>query len=125
MVISAIIIATEIIFCVMIFLLELQIQLVINIDSNKNLDYCNFWFLRPKALTKKEFQVFIGKRIKQLRENKNLSQVELANLCDFERSNMSRIEMGNTCPSSYTLYKIAVNLKVDVFELLKFEDTSE
>ncbi|MCH2488721.1 MAG: helix-turn-helix domain-containing protein [Flavobacteriales bacterium] len=76
-------------------------------------------------MTKQEFQIFIGKRIKQLREERNISQVELAHLCEFERSNMSRIEMGNTCPSSYTLYKIAQKLQVEVFELLKFEDVSD
>ncbi|WP_248722741.1 helix-turn-helix domain-containing protein [Seonamhaeicola sp. ML3] len=73
-------------------------------------------------MTKKEFQIFIGKRIKQLREEKKISQVELANLCEFERSNMSRIEMGNTCPSSYTLYKIAQHLEVEVYQLLKFDN---
>lgn len=73
------------------------------------------------SLTKKEFQICIGKRIKQLREEKKISQVELANLCEFERSNMSRIEMGNTCPSSYTLYKIAEHLGVEVYQLLKFD----
>lgn len=72
-------------------------------------------------MTKQEFQILIGKRIKQMRESKNISQVELANMCDFERSNMSRIEMGNTCPSTYTLYKIALQLDIEVFELLNFK----
>lgn len=80
---------------------------------------------KARSLTKQEFQILIGKRIKQLREEKNISQVELANLCEFERSNMSRIEMGNTCPSSYTLYKIAKNLQIEVFQILKFEDISK
>lgn len=73
-------------------------------------------------MTKEEFQIHIGNRIKRLREQKKMSQVELANLCEFERSNMSRIEMGNTCPSSYTLYKIAQCLEIEVFELLKFDN---
>ena len=85
------------------------------------MNYYNIWFLIAKALTKEEFQVFIGKRIKQLREEKNISQVELANLCDFERSNMNRIEMGNTCPSVYTLFKIAQSLQIETYQLLNFE----
>ncbi|WP_435522914.1 hypothetical protein [Chryseobacterium indoltheticum] len=42
-------------------------------------------------MDKKEYQVAIGKRIKQLREKKNISQVELAALCNFEKSNMSSV----------------------------------
>lgn len=61
---------------------------------------------------KVEFQIALGKRIRQLREEKNLSQAELAALCNFEKSNMNRIESGKTCPSSFTLYKISIGLDV-------------
>jgi len=61
---------------------------------------------------KLEFQFALGKRIRQLREDKNLSQAELAALCNFEKSNMNRIESGKTCPSSFTLYKISIALEV-------------
>lgn len=72
-------------------------------------------------MTKKEFQILIGKRIRQLREERNLSQTELANLCEFERSNMNRIEMGNINPSAFVLYTISLKLNVDVQELLNFK----
>jgi len=68
-------------------------------------------------LDKKSFQVLIGKRIRQLREEKNISQIELASLCNFEKSNMSRLEAGNTNPTAYTLYKIAQNLNVPLSEI--------
>ncbi|WP_312090047.1 helix-turn-helix transcriptional regulator [Chryseobacterium sp.] len=63
-------------------------------------------------MEKLEFQFALGKRIRQLREDKNLSQAELAALCNFEKSNMNRIESGKTCPSSFTLYKISIALEV-------------
>ena len=63
-------------------------------------------------MDKEKFQIALGKRIKQLREEKNLSQAELAALCNFEKSNMNRIEAGRTCPSSFTLYKISISLGV-------------
>lgn len=63
-------------------------------------------------MEKVEFQIALGKRIRQLREDKNLSQAELAALCNFEKSNMNRIESGKTCPSSFTLYKISIALEV-------------
>ena len=72
-------------------------------------------------MTKKEFQIALGKRIKQLREEKNISQTELGNLCEIERSNMNRIEAGNTNPTSYTLYRIAQKLEVDLPELFELK----
>ena len=72
-------------------------------------------------MTKKEFQILVGKRIRQLREERNLSQTELAHLCEFERSNMNRIEAGNINPSAFVLYSISLKLNVDVSELLNFQ----
>ena len=72
-------------------------------------------------MDKKELQVRIGKRIKELREMKNISQIDLASACNFEKSNMNRIESGNTCPSIYTLYKIAQNLEVRITEITDIE----
>jgi transcriptional regulator with XRE-family HTH domain len=71
-------------------------------------------------LNKKEFQIALGNKIRQLREQKNISQTELANLCDIERTNMNRIEAGNTNPSSFLLYTIASKLQIEAPELLKF-----
>lgn len=68
-------------------------------------------------MNKKDFQIALGNRIRQLRESKNISQTELGNMCDIERSNMNRIEAGNTNPSAYTLYKIAQNLEVFLSEI--------
>ncbi|QIG90667.1 helix-turn-helix transcriptional regulator [Chryseobacterium sp. POL2] len=75
-------------------------------------------------MEKKDYQIAIGKRIKQLREKKNISQVELAALCNFEKSNMSRLEAGNTNPTAYTLYIIAQKLEVEVYEILTFNSNS-
>lgn len=68
-------------------------------------------------MDKKELQIQIGKRIKELRELKGISQVELAAACNFEKSNMSRIEAGNTCPSIFTLFKIAQNIEVSLSDI--------
>lgn len=66
---------------------------------------------------KLDFQISLGKRIRQLREEKKISQAELALLCNFEKSNMNRIETGKTCPSSFTLYKISISLEVKLSEI--------
>ncbi len=71
-------------------------------------------------MNKKDFQIALGNRIRQLRESKKISQTELGNLCFIDRSNMNRIEKGNTNPSSYLLYQIADKLGVNASELLNF-----
>ncbi|WP_140484974.1 helix-turn-helix domain-containing protein [Flavobacterium sp. GSA192] len=62
----------------------------------------------------------VGKRIQQIRIEKNLSQQDLAALCNFEKSNMSRLENGNANATLSTLEKVCDALKVDYIELFKF-----
>jgi transcriptional regulator with XRE-family HTH domain len=64
----------------------------------------------------------LGQRIRLLREQKDVSQQELAFLCDFEKSNMSRIEAGRTNPTFLTLLKICSALSIKLSELLTFEE---
>lgn len=73
-------------------------------------------------MDKQELQTKIGQRVKQLRNEKGISQIELASACNFEKSNLSRLEAGNTSPNIYTLYKIAQNLGVELSELFKFKN---
>jgi len=68
---------------------------------------------------KVQLQQAIGKRIKTLREDKQIPQQDLAAKCNIEKSNLSRLEAGGTNPTIYTLYKIAENLDVSVSELTK------
>ena len=68
---------------------------------------------------KEELQRAIGKRIKELRESKNIAQQDLAAACNFEKSNMARLEAGNTNATIYTLKIIAKNLKVELVDLVK------
>lgn len=72
-------------------------------------------------MNKKEFQKALGQRIKQLREDKNITQTELAYRCEIERSNMNRIEAGNTNPSSFLVYTIAQKLEIELAEFYNFK----
>ena len=38
--------------------------------------------------------VLVGKRIREIRESKNIKQVELANMIDVEATNLSKLEKG-------------------------------
>ncbi len=66
-----------------------------------------------------QFLQEIGARIKKLRTEKNMSQNELAMLCDFEKASMSRIESGQTNTTILTLRKIGLALGVHVCDLLQ------
>ena len=59
----------------------------------------------------------IGLNIRRLRDQKNISQQDLAAACNFEKSNMSRIESGRTNLTIKTLLKIASALDVDLLRL--------
>jgi len=69
---------------------------------------------------KEKLQIAIGKRVRTLREKKNISQQQLAALCNFEKSNLSRLEAGGTNPTLYTLKKIAESLEISLKELMDF-----
>jgi len=70
------------------------------------------------TLDKKNLQIAIGQRIRQLREERNIPQQDLAAACDFEKSNMARLEAGKTNPTLYTLKKIADNLNLPLEALV-------
>ena len=59
----------------------------------------------------------LGRNIKTIREEKGMTQQDLALSCDFETSNMSRIEAGGSNFTVATLNKIANSLSVDIKDL--------
>jgi transcriptional regulator with XRE-family HTH domain len=64
-------------------------------------------------------QIKVGKRIQEIRIEKNLSQQDLAAKCNFEKSNMSRLEAGRSNATLSTLEVVSNALEVDVIELFR------
>ena len=67
----------------------------------------------------------IGKKIRQLRIERGLSQEELSEKIDISPRHMCTIENGNTFPSIETFIKIAQILEIDInefFNLSKIND---
>ncbi|MDI6050595.1 helix-turn-helix transcriptional regulator [Flavobacterium sp. XS2P24] len=64
-------------------------------------------------------QIKVGKRIQEIRIEKNISQQDLAAKCNFEKSNMSRLEAGRANATLSTLETVSKALEVDVIELFK------
>ncbi len=63
-----------------------------------------------------QFLSILGARIRELRIKKNMSQTDLAQLCNFEKATMSRIESGKTNVTVLTLKKISDVLRIDVHD---------
>ena len=77
-------------------------------------------------MKKSEILKIVGSRIKEIRESKGITQVELAvkmeeNFGKFDVTNISRIENGRTNPTVFNLYRIAEAMEIHVKELLTIE----
>lgn len=70
--------------------------------------------------------VNIGKRIKELRTKKNMTQLELSEKTNLGRSSIANIESGRQKVSIDALYKIAYILEEEVqYVLPEFSELSE
>ena len=61
----------------------------------------------------------IGQKIKEIRNNKNLSQEKLANIADIDRTYLPDIEKGNRKISIEILNKITTALEIRLTDFFK------
>lgn len=67
-----------------------------------------------------KFKKLLGKRIRQLRKENDMSQEEFAELIGMDPNSVSRIERGVHYPSLDTLEKASTVLKVELRDLFIF-----
>ena len=67
-----------------------------------------------------ENKKLLGKRIKEIRKSKGLTQEQLSEMIDIETSSLSGIESGRFYPSLHVLEKIANVFDVELIEFFKF-----
>lgn len=86
----------------------------------------NFFFVinndNEKKMNEIQLYIKVGQKIRKIRDRENLSQQELADRCNFEKSNMSRIEAGRTNLTLKTLYTISNALSVSIKDFFNFEE---
>ena len=70
-------------------------------------------------MDKDSIQIRFGKRVKELRENKGLSQEVFAHLCKLDRTYISGIERGIRNVSLRNIERIALALGISVSTLFK------
>ena len=62
--------------------------------------------------------MLIGQKLREIREAKNMSQVEIAETTGLVQPYVSRVENGHTIPGVETLEKWASALKVPLYQIL-------
>ena len=63
----------------------------------------------------------IGLKIRTIRELKGMTQQQISDVCDFEKSTVSRLESGRTNLTVKNLFKISQALGVQMKELVDVE----
>jgi len=66
-------------------------------------------------------QKHFGKHIKELRLNKNLTQLDVSSTMNKDQQSLQRVESGKVSPSLYYLFELAEGLGVSIEELMKFQ----
>ena len=61
--------------------------------------------------------IYLGKKIREFRISKKMTQEELAKACGFEKARISRMENGYINSTILSLYKICSALEIQVKEL--------
>ncbi|MCJ7934017.1 MAG: helix-turn-helix domain-containing protein [Chryseobacterium sp.] len=76
-------------------------------------------------MEKSEILKSVGNKIKEIRQSKGFSQVDLVGKMEgnIDVTNISRIEQGRTNPTVYTLFRIANALEVHPKEFFDIEIT--
>ena len=66
-----------------------------------------------------------GKRLKELREKRGMTQEEWSNLLNIEWQHISRLENGKNLPSCTILISLAEIFDIDIRSLTKYEHLNE
>jgi len=72
------------------------------------------------VMKKQQAQKNLGKRIKEIRLKKGITQAQLAGDIDKDQQSVQRLEAGNINPSYWYLLQIAEGLEIKLSELLEF-----
>ena len=74
-------------------------------------------------MNKQDLLVDIGIRIRRIRLSRDLTQSQLASICNFEKSTVSKIEGGQVNISYLTLYRLSQGLDVSICKLVTVDGT--
>lgn len=79
------------------------------------------------SISKKQIESYkklFGKRLKEIRVNKGMSQLDLASYLNVDKTSISRIENGRTNLTLITMVKLSKALDIRINELFDFQNTN-
>ena len=65
-----------------------------------------------------ELTIQFGQLVRKYRKERNMSQEQLALLCNMDRSYLGRIERGEVNPTLEKIYELSNALKISAYDLL-------
>jgi putative transcriptional regulator len=72
-------------------------------------------------MEKEEALKKLGNRIREIRQEKGMTQLQLGHAVDKDQQSIQRLEAGNMNPTYYYLKQITVGLGISIKELFKEE----
>ncbi len=78
-------------------------------------------YLHTFVTMSSDVRILFAQKLKAIRQERNLSQLELALMCDVDRTYIGRIETLKRVPSLVILQKIADGLGMPLTQLVKFD----
>ena len=72
-----------------------------------------------------EVEKLIGKQVTKIRQERNLTQAQLAELLDVAIETVSRLERGVSIPSLKTLEKISQKLDISLKDIFDFKNPTK
>lgn len=79
--------------------------------------------MRTGGAAKRSANDIFGERIRELRQKRGLTQVELAERCGFPQGRISDVEGGRNAPTLLTILRLALALECKVGVLMSVFDT--
>lgn len=74
---------------------------------------------------KKDVRKYLGLKVRAMREAADLTQEELASICDVSWRTISNLERGTVVPDLFMIYRIAQHFDVKIDELLDHQVTNQ
>ena len=80
---------------------------------------------RYKHNMKNDVRKYLGLKVRAMREAANMTQEELAAICDVSWRTISNLERGTVVPDLFMVYRIAQNFNVRIDELLDHQISNQ
>ena len=74
---------------------------------------------------KNDVRKYLGLKVRAMRETANMTQEELAAVCDVSWRTISNLERGTVVPDLFMIYRIAQKFDVRIDELLDHQITNQ